>query len=730
MIPARYKFYINGTEVFPHYKELTKKYSRESSQQFFRQSLNGDIKLTGFDYTIVKSTSIDMQNTFLVKKMNEKGVYEDYYTAEFNKTDCTFDDDNMIVELKTTAKDNYTQFLGNYKTSYDIIKLAPETTDINLTIRGIIQTYIVGGSSISNFGGGTYWEEDINEPIEDVEELKNTYFFSPVKKLVEVEIKAEGEMAKYNGVYTGTNLQNESLTSSTNENYYIRIGGITGSSYTLEIAIMNKETSTLELVAEEQYLSQDYGVLKTGQELIFRERNGVDIKLVVNNVSSYIIMQRIICALDEVLGVKTNDIPIDDIANINRSVFTKCVGYTEGTYVISNITSEDPTEFGRGDYGYFTNKFLPGVSGINRLLPVCKNYWKNASVWYAYDPTYNMLEEAMRKEYTVKDCYNLAHVIKALLKKIDPEIKHEFSEEYSSFLYSESNYPSIINGKRVYPFIAPKSNIIKGNYDQAAQTASLTLESILNMLRDCFRCYWFIDEQKRLRIEHVLWFMNGGSYEGITSQITLSDLVNIKAGKSYDYKTNVIEYEKDDLSSSYEFEWGDTSTDAFTTHVLNVNSSYVKKDKSESITISDFSADIDLMQASPSTVSMSGFALIGAEKKGNIYSVPIVSYTIRDVNDNEAEITAQNGLYSWHELLNYYMYDMSGKNISGSCNKDLVVHGIKKIMKQEVTFPSYDDIDIYKAIKVNSQSQLGSIGDVQINLETRQVTATLEYYPE
>lgn len=729
MLNPKYKFYIGSTEVFPIYKELKKKYSKETGQYFFRTELEGTIKLTGFDYTIIKNSSIEQKHNFTVKKLNDNNnQFETYYEAVFNKTDCKFNNDNMSVELKLTPKDNYTDFIGKYKNTYDLVKLAPATTKVQLTKRGIIQVYILGSNVITNFMSGTYWEEDVNEVIDTYEDIKK-YNFAIAKKLVEVEIKADGDMAKYNGVYTGTNLQNESLVSNTNKNYYIRIGGITGGSYNLEIALMNKGTSKLELVAETQYTSQDRGVLETGEELIFRERDSTDIKLVVDSVSSYIITQRIICDKDEVLGVLTWPIGVDDISNVNRGVFTRCVGYSDGSFYITDYTSSEPTEYGQNDYGgYFTEDFLPGISGIDRLLPVSSSYWGNASVWYAYDPIYSKLEESMRKTYEIKDCYTLADAIKALLKKVAPDIKHEMSAEYSQLLYATSGYPSLTTGARVYPLITQKTNILKGEYDQPAQTGEISLKSIFNMLRDCFRCYWFIDDQKRLRLEHITWFMNDGNYSGITEQLNLAEYINNRVGKSYDFKVDSFEYNKSDLASRYEFEWSDTASELFTTSGLDVNSSYVESEQTESISISDFSTDVDLMMANPNSFSNDGFALLGAAYSDNKYSVPIISIDYVDEKDHTFKGIAQNGYYTWNKLLEYYMYDLSGKNISGTCNASLVVHGIKPFMQQEVTFPSSDDIDEYKAIEVNDR--VGIIDSIEVNMNTRQVSVTLLFDPE
>lgn len=75
MIPPKYKFYIsknNGdkVEVRPHYKELNKKYAKESGQEFFRISLDGKINLFGSDYEIISQSNIEDQLIFIVDKYN------------------------------------------------------------------------------------------------------------------------------------------------------------------------------------------------------------------------------------------------------------------------------------------------------------------------------------------------------------------------------------------------------------------------------------------------------------------------------------------------------------------------------------------------------------------------------------------------------------------------------------------------------------------------------------
>ena len=48
-----------GYEVEPHYKQIKKKYKKETEQAFFRESLDGKINLFGLDYLLVKNASLE-----------------------------------------------------------------------------------------------------------------------------------------------------------------------------------------------------------------------------------------------------------------------------------------------------------------------------------------------------------------------------------------------------------------------------------------------------------------------------------------------------------------------------------------------------------------------------------------------------------------------------------------------------------------------------------------------
>lgn len=611
MMPPKYNFYIqiNGEDrikVNPHYKDLSKKYAKESGQEFFRISLDGKINLFGQDYELIANSGLEDQLIFIIDKYNRiSGKWIEYYKGEFNKTDCKLDYDKKKCELKTTAIDDYSEVMNKYENTYDLIKLAPEITRIDLHKRSLMQVYVRGANSITNFFGGIYWEDDVNSAIDSHDDLINKYYFSYIKAGNEFYVRGAG-ISGVNGVYAGTN------------GYWSCWNGYTcymGTDTPLTkayIYIKRNNDGTVLYRSVKQWMFTNAGNCYIGRENIemVNVSNPSD-KFTIESPFVYHIYRRLLCDVDTVKdsdGVKnTYDLPPDDFVTDNRN-YKKCIGLRSGLFFCTSRAVDEPTKYGLNDYNqYFTNQFIPISAGIGRALPVSKSSWANASLWYVYDNYYEYFEEILRKQYTLKDSYSIGAAIKAILKKIDPTISHEPTVEYSQFLYGNNNPLGLA---KFYVYITQKTNILKGNYDRPAQKAETSLEELMKMLRDCFRCYWYIEDNK-FKIEHIYFFMNGGSYLSQSSyQLDFTALTDQFNKKLSSYFQSEVEFEKSDLNQRYEFGWMDDVTDLFGGVAINVKSQYIQKDKTEEINIGQFSSDVDFMLFNPNNFSDDGFALL------------------------------------------------------------------------------------------------------------------------
>jgi hypothetical protein len=716
---TNFVYYVQ--QVNPHYKELSKKYAKENGQEFFRISLEGKINLFNRDFELVYYSSVEDQMVLLVNKYNrDSSKWEEYYKGEFNKTDCKFDYAKGSCELKTTALDDYSSILYKYENTYDLIKLAPQISKIHLCKRPLIQIYVAGSNSITNFFGGVYWEDDVKEPVDSISDLLTKYHFAYIKTGNEFYIKNAG-IPQVNGVYAGMDgvfTQEQGCTC-----YF----GSIEPNVATNVYIKRNSDDVILYKSVNQYTGSGGYIGREDVEMV--NVNDSTDRFYIESPFVYRICKRVLCDVDEVEvdgEVKTtSDLPSDDFVVDNRN-YKKCIGLEGGLFFCTTATDSEPTKYGINDYGqYFTNKFIPSTAGLGRPLPISRSSWANASLWYVYDNSYEVFDEKLRKEYTLKDSYSIASVISALLKEIDPTIKHLWSSAYSRFLY-DTNVPMPMD--RFYLYITQKTNVLKGDYDQPAQKAEISLEAVLKMLRDCFRCYWFIEDGK-FRIEHISFFMNGGNYFNYgKTQLDFTELKDQFNKKPYSYFQSEIEFDKSDLNSRYEFNWMDDVTDLFAGLTIDIKSNYIQKGKTEEINISNFSSDIDYMLLNPPNFSEDGFALLCPVYNGAYFELPIIKTELLDENGDRYNAIIQNYYASWAYLIRFYLYDMPASSLHCNVLGDLYANGIKHCMHNTIEFPSEEDPDRVELIK--TPMGYGRVEEILVNMLTRIAKVKLSYAPK
>lgn len=766
----------------PHYSKLESKYKKETGQVFFRNSLEGSIKIFGTDFDFINSQSLETKYVLIVTNADGKVLA----LNSFAKTDCKLDTTRHSIELKLSSIDRYSKLMNKYDNTYDLIKLSPAITPLTLTKRLLYQFYIQGANSVSCYANGTYWEQDVNEAIDDANALRNKYYFA--ENFTKQEIVIEKEQSEY---FAGTYIRDESyngyrwihttesnlvfwldpLSDSEKANYNTAawpygsiLNAATGSHPTNTTGESRNSLYWIKFNDRKTFGSQNTPNLKSKSvyctsyadkkfDGVFNSGSGADYKLnkVLDNTYAfnlrdclidYTIWGRILADVDTAIEQSTGqtktlyDLPKDDFVS-ERVNYRKCIGLIGLQVKQTGYTVAHPTKYGRNDYGkYFTNNFVNAFTKTEHMpVPISRSSWANTSLWAIIPDTWSIFENQFRSEYILKDAFSLADVIKALLHKIDPLVKFEATSEYSQFLYGGDTSTPIIpfDGSRVgyVPFIAPKSNVLKGNYDQAAQKAEITFEQVMNMLRDCFRCYWYIDNDNHLRIEHISYFMKGLSYTSPNIQLDLTKKYDKFNNKAILYAQEATSYNKDDLSSRYEFNWMDDSTDTFDDMEVNVNSVYIQSDKTEEINSEVFSTDIDLMLYAPDKFSNDGFVLMMANKDTGKVPIAAISGLRDDEYAYTYSATPQNYLCSWLYLARYYMLDMPAYHIEytrAPLTGAYRVTGIKQFKQQDIEFQTSKKIDLNKAIKTSVGT--GIIDSLSVNIDTQLISATLVYSPQ
>lgn len=692
--------------AFPIYNnELTKEFEQESGQQFFRQKLSGKLTFVGPDYDWIIASDFDFQ--FIVDlfiSYDGGATWAKYWKGTFWKTDCEFNADDRNVSVTPTVQDEYGDILAGLDKEYDIIPLAPEIVPVKFDKRPVIQVYVPGQTVIGCFLSGMWWEQEC-EAVTSERDLLNKYFFAKNKTVRTIATS---------GNVTPVLPEIVMLDNPANDLYFDIISG------EFEFACYFDEqvvwTISQNGVVLWSYRGPAPGA-KTYSVTLTPVTGSPATGNVTLNVSDVVVWARYVLDVLTLGNNPTHELPSNDLVPNNRN-YTRAIGYGVSDIIfLSSRLSSTPTQWGLYQPGEY---YQPPASYPIQLefFPVARNSWGRISVWFAFSASDWITETLGRKEYTLKDAYPLASVISVLLGQIAPGITHEATAEYSQFLYGENP----ISGITQHLLITPKSNVISSGYDQPAQKAMLTLASVLQMLRDCFRCYWFVEDGK-FKIEHIKFFMRGGSYNGAPGVgLDLTELEVSRNGKKWAFGTSKYSFEKPDMAARYQFGWMDDVTQLFEGYPIDIVSKFVDPENIENITIGNFTSDVDYILLNPDDISKDGFVLLAAEQDGDDYRLPYVNF-----NFDGADHWLQNAYVAFIFLQQYYFWDMPAPNFKIN-GVQYTAQGVKKLKTQTLDFPCLHDPEMFRLIKTNLGN--GMIQKLSLNLSSRKANATLRYDTE
>ena len=701
----------------PLYRDdLALEYTLETNQEFYRGKLSGKLTFQGADFEFIRQQAFDQQFDLEIHISYDNGVvWEKYWAGQFWKTDCQFNEDDKTAIVTPNVTDDYIDVLAGMDKEFNLIELAPEIIPVKADKRSLIQVYVPGQKVIGCFLSNMWWEQEC-EAISNESDLVNTYHFQ--KNISNRVIEVSGNISpQLPSVFQGT-----APDMTPNYVYYFDNGGFRAYVYCTEIADDQYQTDWYIMrLSDNQNLwsktitSIQPEFIEYNIELDPVTGSGATGQLTLSFRNVNVYARRISDKLTD-----TYPIPADDIVADNKN-YTRVRGVDiSNQIIISSELSATPTEWGIYQPGQYYVMPYNALFGPARCYPIARAIWSEVSFWFAVSEMDWQTEPAWRTEFEIKDCFPIYSVISVLLAKVAPGITHEGTTDYSSFLYG--GRPLNIPDQRI--FITPKTNITTSGYDQPAQKAPITLKRVLDMLRDCFRCYWWIDSQKRFRIEHIEYFRNGGSYDPAHVVIgrDLTQEFVVRNGKPWAYAQNKYQFDKPEMAAWYQFGWMDNSTELFNGMPLEIVSKYVNPDKIEIIEISQFTSDVDYMLLTPGDVSQDGFALLVPVLDNGEYKLPYFTFTI-----NHVSYVLQNAYAAFVYLQLHYGWDMPAKKYRRNGELE-TAKGVKKLKTQTINFPALHDPEMMQLIKTSLGN--GTIQKITINLSARNTKATLKYDTE
>ena len=685
------KLKINGVytqeDVHPVFGDDIKiNISREENQIFRREKIEGTFKFVNKDFDLIYECSIFTKFTLEIYR-------EDVFvgSADFIRTDCEFNLDDKICSVKLTTKDIYEKILNGYENKYNLVKLAPQRESVTLTKRAILQFYVRGENVVTNVVGGVHYEQSCKE-VYDADELKNTYHFGGYLPLSYININKIMDASAGLDIF-GQYFIDESVS-----------GGRT-------IIYVNKRNPGYRI--QLSYLVSDWVLL------LLDSTTGIDKTLASTGVPNVQSGSQAITFVkagsgggDYASGIYYSDgdlycrvllpkyfdnsyerVMVDDITDYDSNYpYVRVVSLDKFAPKMKMVIdkSTNPTEWGIDSEGkYFTYPILNSEQQEkgSSPIPIGQSHWERMSSWLLSDDDVSDLVDDFDTTFVMKDSYPIGSAIAVLLKEIDDNISFEDTQDYSMFLYSGATqeiYSYDFLGCRNALHITPISNIKKTFYEQAAQKGEISLKQILDMLRNVYNCYWFIDSDNRLRIEHIVYFKNGNSYdvEKPTPSIDVTIKKNLPTGESWGFAQNTVEYETDKCPARYEFKWGDKCTYPFVGEPIDVKDIYLDASRKESVGIENFLADIDYIVSNPSEVSDDLFAVFEVNKSTK--KVDILDVRL---NDASPKYKVQNPYLSMIVAEQYYYpFDLSGwKAYAGKYELD--VYKTRGIKKQTLSCP-------------------------------------------
>ena len=727
---ATYRFVaeINGEtlNLNPVYDDdLTKIIERAQDGNHFTESLSGNLTFVRTEYDLIAGLDIEVEVPLTIFVIYSGQTSQSvFFRGSFAKTDCSFDADNRLVSVSLSSEAPTKKVLDGINREYNLVDIAPVTSAVRYTVQPILQVYIAGSAYINNYINGTNSEVPVlrqvgsGSPYTETE-LTDTFKFSitNIGSLVIVPY-FDTMPVDVSGTY-----ESDPVLAG----LFIRQDG----AYRLQ-RISNRwrirDESTGTDIYQSDVLPFGEGIfpgqgfegndLEKGKPLRPVGIGGPDIFPFRVKIYS-----RLISPVEVLNGVTGELLPAEDIAP-SSSVYQYVIPEADIPYIVlSSDVSTEPTRWGKyaddavGLSGqYFTEPSAGAPFGsIEKPFPISPTGWKYFSMWFYYQ-TDLAGSYSNGQVIAINDAYQLHDAINALLAQFAPNVTFDNEPEYSDFFYGNNNP---VRGARKYPVVAPKSNVIVGEYDRAATRAEIRMTDAFEMLLNLYNCDWYVDSANRLRIEHISFFDNGGTYTGTDVGADLTTIVEPQSGKAWMYRTNKWEYLKEQIPARLEFSYMDKSSRAFEGYPIEVRSKYAQGDNVEQRSVSKFTTDLDYINSNPNEINPDGFVLFDCEIDPAGFRAPFVD--IETLSGEQFRL--QNGYVSFpyaHE--NYFLSGMPAALLTIN-RAEATATSVRKTKRQELDYANSWEVDPVKLVRT-------SLGDgmptkLEVKFSTLNIKITL-----
>lgn len=731
--------------VHPSYSGVSLKWDKESGERYYTQSIDGTFTFNGSEAGIITGRTIYTQFTLVIFDLDNGG--NEVSRGTFRLTDCEIDIDHSSVKVKITTNKPYKKLVNKKDDEYNVVDLGLNKRTVKLWNYPNYQTYILGDKRIvistrngsnafdceqqDNLGYGALGYQSMFDRFNygwailvrynsSTQSFENVFFKSTNYTPVDVSLTIRN---------VGKLVCDDYPSDYILVQYGSRIGTTNYDKFRLLVNFPDGGWPQTELFTEwlpiSSYMSHSqlmFYSIAQNEQIVERFRGtvmlyGVEGRIVTN------------VKLDDVYdaeNVKTQGLlSVDDFYRSNKRYAKQRTPNYSWLAISTNVS---PTDTGYGKVPN-TDTWYDSPDHTNNWIALYQESWyQGISFWMRDDVTVSNADiEEYKNMEEVQDFYSLGDVIKAVLGKIDENILFEPDATHSRFLFDTIN--PVTQQQQGELLISQKSNILNLQYDYPAWKAPVKMSQILTFLRYAFNCYYHIDENNHFHIEHVLYYMNGGSYS--TEQRGTVDLTmwrDCGNKQKLSFLTNRWSYETDssNQASRIEFGWMDSQSELFNGWPIIVPTAYLiyTDERKDERRVDWFSTDIDFLTSVPAECSSDGFAVVRLSLTDAGF-VEEGQYTLNGVT-----YTTQNVSLSFPVLhQNFMLYDLWSEYVTINNSETLVaVRKRSPVRTAEVGFikPNTMAVDNPNII-VKTDAGNGEVESMSVDLTDMKVTTTLKY---
>lgn len=721
-------------EVHPMISKMEVKHTRPSDEMHYEEQFDSDFVLNGDECRYVTDRNV---STRFVLRVIETEHRREVSRCNFRKSDCEIDLNHKEVRVNPKSDNPYELLKGRLDEEVDIKPLRPEMKTLSYKIRPSVQFYMIGSSyALTTSASGTSQVEVRIEGLTDGQLtgcgfIRSNYYF-------DANVNVSGS-SHISGSYNVS--QNVGSTSANRisldgggmrlEMYVVQSGSDQYIGYRLMYGNMQLQTYTPDSTLWENR----FGVL--GYSFTFQPfmYAGEEVTARVSSLSCRSIYARVLVANAPDATGRTNLEMVDNVIDSGVYKFAYGLHIAGSNVVLSTSGTTKITEYGRMN----STQYYEKPAGLDGYEPVGQDAWfGNQSVWV---DSMGIINSILSNTYyrdrtmTLGDWYSFGSVLKVVLSYLDERIDFDETTEYSRFLFGLTNpivgeSEGMLLQGRLY--MLQKSNLLTLDYDVASNNNKVTLRKMLQFLKYALNCYWsfqqYVDDNGKTRykfkVEHVYYFMNGGTYTTEDDPRAIIDLTKMRDemnGRKLSMNTNRWSYDIGSgmgTSTKIQYHWMDRESAAFDGYDLEVpeDSRVLTNDVVEDRTIDWFSSDIDYLLSNSEDCSKEGYLIVWTESNAS---------DVVPIDNDRGSVTYRMQNYrlaiSWL-MQHILLYNIGSKYVKiNNKSANTRIMGVKSMRRAEVQFMPLRGM----IVKPDEYKVRTEVGDGVINSMTTDLTSGL-----